>query len=248
MADANDQLGKFDGFWTITTALAVAQQQMRHLGAGMLSPAVFLHQNAVEDRIKCSTDAYSSLERLCLDFHPYTIGFENNSASDNLSGLQRLLVSATRLRSLMLCFPKESLRGGAPFALKQVFPGDGKWELLTTMNLTAMSTSAKDFMLLLILRMPELRYLKLSEIVLLQGRWEGVIETMKRSMPLHSFLTDSSLSHLGGQKFTGEVAEGLQESWSSTLEKYVVKGGRHPCLLPDEPDLASEKYLSEPWL
>ena len=94
-----------------------------------------------------------------------------------------------------------------------------------------MLTPAKDLVRLLTVRMPKLQILHLIAIELVDGSWEGVVECMKRSMHLRGL--GLAMKELADRKL---------------LELYVLRGGRHPRLFPDEPDSASEKYMSAPWL
>lgn len=85
--------------------------------------------------------------------------------------------------------------------------------------------------------MPKLQVLHLRQVDIAhtKGKWESAIECMKRSMHLGIF-------SLGWQW------SGIWEISYKDVEQYVLHGGRHPCLRPDEPDEASQKYLSAPWI
>lgn len=239
----NDHSTEFDDFWIITTALAHAQKRMRRLGTRILSPIVFDHNHMVDDRVKCSVNVYSHLETLDLSFS------QNQPASNSPSRLLSILESTTRLRKLRLSFLENYLRQGVLFAVEEVLPSTGKWMLLTFLSLNGMSTSAMNLRQLLTVGTPKLKVLTLGNIGLLQGRWEGVVEAMKQSMHLSVWFVLDSLTHLGGQKFiTGDGVHKSDSKWIFILGNYVVNGGRHPCLLPDELDSASDKFLSAPWL
>lgn len=100
-----------------------------------------------------------------------------------------------------------------------------------------MSTSAKDLVQLLTKGMPQLQVLRCRRVLLVEGRWEGVIECIKRSMTLQQLCLDWD----GRRLWRSEIRD-------KDVEQYVLHGDRHPCLLSDEPDSASEKFLSAPWL
>lgn len=74
-----------------------------------------------------------------------------------------------------------------------------------------------------------------------------MIEGMKRSMHLGFFSSEACFGPwgVGCQDFTAVYFEVESDS---DVGQYVLCGGRHPCLLPDEPDEVSKKYLSAPWL
>ena len=77
---------------------------------------------------------------------------------------------------------------------------------------------------------------------------EGVIEIMKRSMHLPTCSVGlSTLTYLEGQKFSRDENY-KQEGAREDLVNCIMYGGRHPYLIPNEPDSAFDKYLSAPWL
>lgn len=82
---------------------------------------------------------------------------------------------------------------------------------MTTLYLINMETTASDIIDLLTIRMPNLQHVRIDEIKLLEGRWEGVIECMKQSMHLSSFPLPShvGLYRLEGQNFMGEIQPGI---------------------------------------
>ena len=151
------------------------------------------------------------------------------------------------LRCLQLALPSGISIDTALFKFRQVFPTDGtQWTRLNKFHLASLAISAKDVVLLLAARMPNLRELTFWNVQLLEGRWEGVIEFLKLSMKLLSFpLYDiSQLRHLGGKDFLNDNGRGENVSGFRTdIEKYVVSGGRHPCLRPDEDPSVSRNYL-----
>lgn len=163
-----------------------------------------------------------------------------------MSGIHGLLESTTRLKMLTLSFIECRDCPGGPLILGQALSSEREWSLLTFLGLGGMSTSAKDLIQLLTVGTPALQDLWLRSIVLLQGRWEGVIEVMHQSMHLFSMRIHCHhpLEHLGGQKFPIGLETIARGDWDWTFDEYVVVGGRHPCLLSDEPDSASEKFLS----
>ena len=117
---------------------------------------------------------------------------------------------------------------------------------LTKLDITALAISVDDLVHLLTAKMPNLRELVISDIELLGGPWEGMIEFLKTSMHLLSFplYECSKLKHLGGRVFLGDGEEDDENLvFHAKIEEYVVNGGRHPCLRPDEDVSASRRYL-----
>lgn len=148
------------------------------------------------------------------------------------------------LEVLDLILPAEDVDKPTLCAFNQVFPQQGHWSKLTTLSLFCFASSATDFLTLLIHRMPSLIIVELEEVELLTGSWEGVIECMMQSMHLLRFdiIADGHMWHCEGADF---LANGDPRVLCGKIEEYVKKGGRHPCLGPEEPDSAAQKYVSE---
>ena len=244
----NDRPNGFDDFWRITTALAHVKKRVRRLGTKNLSPVVFDQKHSMEDRAKSSIDTYSSLQVLDLYFFEDFYEAMDRPDSDKLSGLQNIIGTATRLQQLRLTFVTNSRLGSIILPFAQIFPDKGSWLALTSLSLCSTSTSAKNLVRLLTVRTPGLIRLELSNFLLSQGRWEGVIETLKRSTHLLKLRVWPGwwLQHSNYLTFMGENEDAMKRY--EGVEHYISGGSRHPSLLPDEPDSASEKYLSDLWL
>ena len=90
-------------------------------------------------------------------------------------------------------------------------------------------------MTLLLCQMPSLRGLSFSYIELIDGTWEGVIELLSNSRQLNTvsiLLGMGGLTHKNGHEFIyGTVnTDYTSEDFGYDLEKYILNGGRHPCL------------------
>lgn len=232
-----------EAFQTITTALSQSQRNIRSFQSATLPVSMF-DSNITGTLIDLSTNAYSGLEDLHLDLHETV---ELMEVSVGLRGLQALLGSMGGLKRLCLSLPHDEWGEKAIFKCSQVFPTNGtQWMKLNKLYIRVLLTSAKDLVNILITKMPNLRELTFEEVELLEGRWEGVIEFLKTSMKLLSFPLNKYLwlRHLEGEKFLN-VSGDHQETdvFCTNLEKYVVSGGRHPCLHADEDTSASSKYL-----
>ena len=234
-------------FNIITTALS---QSQRHILSFHISPppASLFGPNVTECLVNHSLNAYSGLEGLTLHLDEYMGETGMIVEYEPLPGLQALLVSMSGLRRLDIGLPWDEQHEDARFKYHQVFPTDGtQWMRLTKLSISGLAISINDLFHLLTARMPKLRELTFSDVQLLDGRWEGVIEFLKTSIHLLSFPLDecAMLRHLGGRLFLGGNYDNDEESFAfrAELEKYVLSGGRHPCLHPDEDVSASKKYL-----
>ena len=226
-----------DDFWGLTRALNLSRRRIREFKTASLPPNVFdTKEYATEDLIECGVNAYSGFESLTLElWHEKFLLWQEKSHSKSsfeLSGLQTLFRSMAGLTKLDLYLSHNDWNRDAFLSLDQAVPAGICWEKLTSFKLSRVSSSAKDLVQLLTVGMPQLQVLWCSGVRLVKGRWEGVVECIKRSMNLRDLCLDL-------WKYRMEDKD---------VEQYVLRGGRHPSLLPDEPDSASEKYLSEPWL
>ena len=237
----------YEEFQIITTALSLSQ---RHIQSFHISPppGSIFDANVTEDLVNHSISAYSSLEILFLCLSEYAKTTETAVSYGSLPGLQALLRSMGELKHLTLVLPREDLDESTMFKYRQVFPTGGKWIKLNKLRIDGLAISAKDLFHLLTVKMPMLRELSLSDVKLLEGRWEGIIEFLKTSMHLLSFPVDDywQMRHLDGTSFLSRNGDGVESSvFRAEIGTYVVKGGRHPCLRPDEDASASTKYFSD---
>ena len=93
--------------------------------------------------------------------------------------------------------------------------------------------------------MPQLKDLFIQFIALSQGTWESVFEALRRSGTLKDFGLGGDpeiLSHRGGLNFHDDYH---YDEVADSIEQYVISGGRHPCLEPEQPDSQSELYLDD---
>ncbi len=238
----------YEEFQIITTALSLSQ---RHIQSFHISPppGSIFDANVTEGLVTHSINAYLSLEVLHLCLSEYAMSTETAVSYGSLPGLQALLRSMGGLKHLTLFLPSEEMDESTMFKYRQVFPTGGtQWIKLNELHIHALAISAKDLFHLLTVKMPNLRELSLTDVKLLEGRWEGVIEFLKTSMHLLSFPVEDwwQMRHLDGRSLLGRNGDGVESSvFRAEIETYVVKGGRHPCLRPDEDASASTKYFSD---
>lgn len=179
--------------------------------------------------------AFSKLKRL----HLRLASCEEGSAPeycDNIEGLPKLLGSMHLLRRLDLDLSYTSEYYTSMFMYSQVFPHMMTWHDLEKMDLDNFASSATNLLRLLLIQMPNLKHLGLGITQLLWGCWEGVIECLKQCNQFTTFQIDcdSELYHHG---------EEVLECDNELVNEYVMHGGRHPCLLDDQPASASEAFM-----
>lgn len=175
--------------------------------------------------------AFANLETLSLGLAEYKGNTTNTAMCSKLNGLQDLLRAACKLKHLTLSFTEDYLdEQDAPplLSYSKVFPDTGTWPHLQSLALCNMEAGALDLVHLSTARMPSLRHLQLTSIDVVNGEWSSVIECMHRMMRLSTV------------DLSGAISAG-----SSVVERYVLKCGRSPYLKVDEPDSASQKYMSE---
>ena len=180
-----------------------------------------------------------------------------------MPGLIGLLDSATRLTHLVLTLPTHNGFSNEYYTQWEIFPSKHVlWPNLKTLALENISFDATHWMILLHFKLPMLSSLKVDEIELAEGSWEEVIECMHYHLNLSSFNIGSTGTGLvyPGQRLLwtrGVLTEGRDNSFQSydehkkflrDIENYIVRGGRHPCLLPEQPDdafhVGSEQLFS----
>lgn len=243
-----------DGFATgheefeiITTALSQSQRHICSFHISSLPVSIF-DSNITGNLGNISVNAFSSLENLTLNFDDYIGSTKMSIKYKSLPDLQALLRSMIGLRRLQLMLPHDGSHGNKFFTYRQVFPTDNiQWMRLRKLDIGGLAISAKELVHLLGAKMPNLRELAFSDVRLLEGRWEGVIEFLKTSMQLVFFRLEDApqLVCLGLLDIMddGEDEDDLYAIIYSQIIAYVVSGGRHPCLPLHEDNSASEKYL-----
>lgn len=248
--DTSDEEGFATGheeFQIITTALSQSQRKIRSFDISEPPVSIF-DSNVTDILMNHSFNAYSKLEYLTLYLEDYMGSIGMTVKYESLPGLKALLGSMSGLRHLELDLPGDEWHGNACFNYRQVFPTSGtQWMRLTRLDIDTLAISVTDLVHLLAAKMPNLRELILSDVELLEGRWEGVVEFLKTSMHLLCFPLHESwqkLLHLEGRSFLDDQGDDKQNLvFRTDIETYVVHGGRHPCLRADEDVSASSNYL-----
>ena len=102
---------------------------------------------------------------------------------------------------------------------------------LEDLTLSGMLGSATDTLAFLRAQ-PRLRKLHLSEFELSEGTWQGLLDDMRRWLPLKSLSLELPLRQDGGVDLWDED-NWVDEVMSDQIEKYVLQGGENPLQVPE---------------
>ena len=235
-------------YFIIVSALVRAQRKIRNFFICVIPPEIFDRSDHTKPSVLgLDTVAFAGLEKLGLSLASWCAGAIDQGTTEirpNLDGLRIMLSSMTRLKDLALILPS-----GGRYGCDQVFPKDTIWTQLETLELFGLSSKAPDLLDLVTFQMPKLQNLTIGLIILSDGIWEGVIECLKRYSKLSNLGIDR-LYENSGREFRGVFFyphddERLHMSWLREFSHYVVHGGRHPSLTPDQPDSAAEDFAKD---
>ena len=154
---------------------------------------------------------------------------------DALTVLPDLLRQTNGLRRLFLHFSGNGSPQLSPiYRYDQIFPAFSLWPALMELSLSGFAIGGWDIMKP-VLGHRRLRRLQLSEIDLLDGTWEGVIDCLHRLSRVTELNMNMNLTHCGGVIFrpSGGNDNGTDSDFLRRIENYVRNGGRHPCLTLD---------------
>ena len=247
-------------YFIIVAALVRAQRKVRKLYIGGMAPEIFDRSDLSKPSILgLDTVAFTDLESLTLVLVSWWDGDSDQETDQetpdicpNIDGLPAMLSSMTRLKALDLYLPRYYI-----YKYHQVFPKDIIWTQLKAFRISNLCSKATDLVDLLTFQMPKLQDLGISIIDLSDGLWEGVIGCLKQYSKLSKFQTHQlthQLCHDDGYVFDCRRHDHEHEkqaycerqpSWEKEIEHYVVHGGRHPCLTPDQPDSAAEDFAKD---
>lgn len=148
-----------------------------------------------------------------------------------LSVLPKMLDHMKKLRDLTLSV--------SLLSYNQVFPCDGYWPQLTHLEILLLRTGGHELVSFLAKRLPQLKWLDLFKVDLVNGSWEGVIEGMRHMTHLNYLSLGegnvNDLRHHNGAFYVSPQSDSnhTHAQFIKDLENYVVTGGRHPSLSPD---------------
>ncbi|CAF9914528.1 hypothetical protein IMSHALPRED_001933 [Imshaugia aleurites] len=161
-----------------------------------------------------------------------------------------MLQQMTDLRKLHVYLAKRAYRhiGSTNtldyYTYQQVFPRYALWPRLAELSISGLAIGGRD-LLYLLMGKAKVMDLSLSSIELLDGTWEEVVECLSYRRMTELSLR-GSLKHHGGQVFVPDAKWDVVSDLATLrkIEDFVVYGGRHPCLAPDEdPEIANWWYL-----
>lgn len=232
-------------YFIIVAALVRAQTKLRKLNIEDMAPEIFNRSDLSKPSILgLDAIAFTGLESLTLTLVP-CFADDSDQETDqrtadigpDIDGLRVMLSSMTRLRALDLVLTHNSF-----YEYDQVFPKDTIWTQLETFRIFGLCSKATDLVDLLTFQMPKLQRLILCHLYISDGTWEGVVECLKQYSKLSTFKTNPRKIY---QK--DGTAFGCQHhlNWEVEISHYVVLGGRHPCLMPDQPDSAAEDFAKD---
>lgn len=173
--------------------------------------------------------------------------------------LRSFLENASSLQAMSLDFQsrlkEDGIRehGKLLHSSTEMFPPFAKWRVpnLSTLKLRGVSFPYRELAGLLFANLPRLKSLIFHTVQLTEGRWEDIVEGLRR-------LRDLIDCHIGGKRgivlpMSAEdvVDEGRLDfvrdgpwRYMSKIDRYVLHGGRHPFLPHDAPASASDQYFS----
>ena len=197
----------------------------------------------MKKRLNISIDAFSGLKRLVFRLASYRVVPEEPLKQ---SGLPTLLSSMERLEHLKLDLYDDECDPPILYSTDEVLPNGKTWTTLKSLELTNLSSTATQLLDLILHRLPRLQHFGLGAIWFREGSWEGFFEALAQSQHLSSLKLESDkyLIHHEGADFLDDDGE-TNFSLLEDLERYVVHGGRNPCLPVDWPDSAAHGYLEE---
>ena len=230
-----DSLHVMRHYRILDTALAATQKHVDGIfvcksSLGGVSPFAFAINDVTRlDGTGVDIAALSGSKRLCL-----CVEGDGLISWDNIEGLSELLASMHLLQQLEL--DVTWTQSHCPFTHDQVFPQAMTWNNLERFTLTRFSSDAAKLLCLLLIQMPGLKLMEFGDVILQQGRWETVIECLKQTnrSTIYKFRDNAVLTHRAGRGIRQDMLD---------INEYIMHGGRHPCLLEDQPTSASEEYM-----
>ncbi|KAL8978710.1 MAG: hypothetical protein Q9205_005774 [Flavoplaca limonia] len=139
---------------------------------------------------------------------------------------------ASRLEVTSLGLPFQYITQTPRYRLDQILKPilQGIRPTLRKLHIRSISASYNDLSRLLFFSLPNLKHLNLTQVLLLNGKWEDVVEGLRQIVPLTSgdlercSQSDQTPYSLDSNS-TAEEAEGF----AAANSRYIVEGGTHPC-------------------
>ena len=201
--------------------------------------------------------AFRRLEVLNLQITPCDYQLDEHGSSHALGFLPQMLEQLTSLTSLKLILEtlerqQERVALLPPdlddscLSYSQVFPGRGRWPQLKWFYLRGLAIDGFGLWILVSGQMPQLQRLWLNRIDLLSGRWESIVEAMRREHPWELFSLQGQFRHQNREWWPCTRDKESQETLILDELMYYVSGGsRHPSLPPEWHDCQAWWYLEQ---
>ncbi|KAL9630798.1 MAG: hypothetical protein Q9204_004540 [Flavoplaca sp. TL-2023a] len=173
------------------------------------------------------TNLASNLKALCLTLE--SVAYDPVERKSRL--FTQFLQEATRLEVLVLEMPWATHI--ELYRLNDIFDPIEAWirPTLTKLTLDRLSGSYRDLARLLFLNLQKLKHLHFSDIMLLNGCWEDIIEELRQIVPLSCCTFNSGLYYANVKRYKLNDAIPTEEEstqFLATNSEYVLMGGIHP--------------------
>ena len=246
------------GFWTITTALSKTQRSISKFKLkGYVEASTFDAQSiaAAATRLSHGISAFAKLKKLKLKIN-FGMTEEGDLASGHhLNGLKVLLDGIRDIEHVELALPEGYFTAYQWVLSEHIFSQDGAWLQLRNFAINNLSISPRNLIKLLFVQMPSVQHLKISDIKLVDGHWESVIEAL---MFLHLSSINIILSAYAYKARESQFlfpvpwdwTDGVSRSFLESSEWYIIHGThdwtlRHPSLEDSQPTQDSLHYLCD---
>ncbi|KAL9033593.1 MAG: hypothetical protein Q9180_005866 [Flavoplaca navasiana] len=151
--------------------------------------------------------------------------------TENLKVLRLEIVAYARdsVTKMSLGLPFQYITQTPRYRLDQIFKPfvQGIRPTLRKLHIMSISASYNDLSRLLFLSLPNLKHLNLTQVLLLNGKWEDVVEGLRQIVPLTS--GDLVRCFQSDQTPYGLDSNSTAEEFTAANSRYIVEGGIHPC-------------------
>ena len=167
-------------FGAITYALSISQKHIKTFKTlcGITSSAFFMKAGNPATLTLHSLEAYKDLKSLKLALTSYDGLPVPNGGLDTICDMLKVML---HLRDLTLILPNIFGAQDTPLktAFASIFPRLPQMSRVTKFSIERLAISTRDLITVLLEKMPNLQHLGLNRIELLDGRWEGIFESLR---------------------------------------------------------------------
>lgn len=156
----------------------------------------------------------------------------NSESANEVANVAQFFREVTILESLALFLAGRTIIRSLRYRLDQIFKPVVRWfrPALKTLNIFLISAFYKDLTRLLLYSLPSLRGLLLTQVWLLDQKWEEIVEGLRHIVPLkqcmllHLLQSDQTPYNSNSVHNVDEAKE-----FYAVNGRYIVEGGTHPC-------------------